>query len=87
MKQKVKRDTYLVVYTVYKVRPARLKLFGTCVWDPIFSCSWRWLAMLVFKLTHNATWDKDSTVFPRAEHVEDCQYKTTKDGKLVRTNE
>lgn len=86
---KIKKDnhTYLKVYTVYQIRPATLRSFGTCIWDPIFSCSWRWLAMLVYRLTPRATWDLDSTVFPRAEHIEDEKWITTKDGKLKRTNE
>lgn len=43
--------------------------------------------MLVYRLTPRATWDLDSTVFPRAEHIEDEKWITTKDGKLKRTNE
>ena len=87
MKQKVKRDTYLVVYTVYKIHPSKLRSHGTCIWKPIFSCSWRWLAKLVRLVTPRTILDVDSNLFPRAEYVDDSLWPTTKDGKLVLTNE
>lgn len=83
----MKRDNQLKVYVVYKIHPTKLRSHGTCVWNPIFSCSWRWLAKLVRLVTPRTILDVDSNLFPRAEYVEDSHWTTTKDGKLVRTNE